>query len=116
MKDKLPRVGGRVEETGANAEGDGLRRPVLFLQLEPAAIAEGEFKWDVKTGGGRGNPQPGGSLSIPRSTVEIGPALGESDDKTGGDSSQKSLHPHSYVQVESGSGREGSIVGGRGPT
>ena len=105
---------GRVEETGVNAEGDGLRRPALFSQLEPAVIAEDELKGDSGAGGGRGGPRPGGSPSISRSTVEMGPAQGESDDKTGeGKSGQQGLHPHSYVQVGNGSGREGSVGGKR---
>ena len=109
VKDKLSKIGGKPEEIRANTGGDGLYRPASSSQSEPAIVVEDESKGDPKAGGGRGGPRPGGSLPISRSAVEIGHTQGESDDKAG----RKGLHPRSHVQVESGSSREASVVGGK---
>ena len=112
-KDKLSKIGGRTEEIRANTGGDGLFRPASSSQSEPAIVVEDESKGDPEAGG-RGDPRPGGSLPVSQSAVEIGHDQGESDDKAdGGGAGQKGLHPHSYVQVESESSREGSVVGGK---
>ena len=112
-KDKLSKIGGRTEEIQANAGGDGLYHPVLSSRSEPAIVVEDELEGDPEDGGGRGDPQPGGSLSVSLSAVEIGDTQGESDHKAdGGGTCEEGLHPHSYVQAESESSREKGIVCG----
>jgi hypothetical protein len=114
VKDKLSKIGGKTKEIRANTGGDGLDGPASSSQSEPATVVKAKSKGDSEAGGGIGDPWPGGSLSVSQSAVEIGHAQGESDDKAdGGGAGQKGLHPHSYVQVESGSSREGSVVGGK---
>ena len=113
-KDKLSKIGGRTEKIRANTGDDDLYRPASSSQSEPVIVVEDESKGDPDAGGGRGDPRPGGSLPVSRSAVEIGHAQGEIDGKVdGGGVGQKGLHPHFYVQVESGSGHEGSVVGGK---
>ena len=111
VKDKLSKIGGRTGETRANAGDDGLYRPASSTQSEPAIVVEDEWKEDPRAGGGRSDPRPGGSLSVSRSAVEIGHAQGKSDDKAdGGGAGEEALHPHSYVQGESRSSREKSVL------
>ena len=115
VKDKLSNIGGKPEEIRANTGGDGLDRLASSSQSEPVIVVEDGSKGDPEAGGGRGGPRPGDSLPVSQSAVEVGHAQGESDDETdGGGVGQKALHPDSYVQVESGSSREGSVVGGKG--
>ena len=109
-KDKLSKIGGRMKEIQASVGGDDLYRLASSSQSEPAVVIEDESKGDPKVSGGRGDPQPDDSLLASRSAVEIGHTQGECDDKVdGGGPGQEALHPHSYVQAESGSNRERSI-------
>ena len=113
VKDRLSKIRGKTEEIRANVGGDGLCHPTSYSQSEPVTVVEDESKGDPEAGGGRGGPRPGDSLSVSRSTAEIGHTQGESDDKAdGGGVGQKGLYPHSYVQAESGSSRGKAIVGG----
>ena len=113
-KDKLSKIGGKTKEIRANTGGDGLYLPASPSQSDPAIVFEDGSKGDPEAGGGIADPRPGGSLSVSQSAVEIGHGQGESDDKVdGGGVGQMGLHPRSYLQVESGSGREGSVVGGK---
>ena len=68
----------------------------------------GEFGGgDVKIDTGKDDPRPDNPLPMSRSAVEIGHDQGGSDNKvSGGEISQKYLHPHLHVQTGNGSGRE----------
>ena len=114
VKEKLSKIGDRLERRGADVGGDGLYRSPLSAQSEPG-IVEGQFRGgDIKVSVGKDDPQPGGSQSISRrSMVGTGRDLGGSDDTAhGGKSGQKFLHPDPPVQGESGSSGERRDVDG----
>ena len=72
VKDKLSKIGGKIEEIRANPSDDGFRRASLSLQSEPGIIVEDESEGDPEASRARGGPRPGRSLFVSRSAAEIG--------------------------------------------
>ena len=70
---------------------------------------------DIKISTGKDDPQPENPLPMSQSAVEIGHDQGGSgDNASGGEISQKYLHPHPYIQTGSGSGRGREDPDGKG--
>ena len=106
-KEKLSKVGDKVKRQEGNPGGEGSNRSAVSSQSGPAIAVGAEFGGDVRVGVEAGGPQPGDSRSASHSAVEIGHDQGVSDDQaSGGETSQKNLHPHSRVHVERRSSQE----------
>ena len=114
VKGKLSKMGKRPERGSADAGSEGYDRSTLSSQSEPGIVVGGESRGDIKLSGGKDDPRPDDSRSVSRSAVGIGHDQGGSDDKaSGGETSQKGLHPHPHVQTDSGSSREMKDVEGK---
>ena len=115
VKGKLSKIRKRPERGSADAGGEGFNRSAPSSQSEPGIVVGGESSGgDVEASGREDDPRPDDSRSVSRSAVGVGHGQGESDDKTsGGEITQKYLHPHPHVQTGSGSGGEMRDVDGK---
>ena len=111
----MSKIGKGPERGSTDADSEGFDRSTLSSQSEPGIVVGDESRGgEMKVGGGKDDPRPDDSQPVPRSAVGIGHDQGESDDKaSGGETSQKDLHPDPHVHPDNGSSREMRDVDGR---
>ena len=107
-KDKLSKLGDKLEGRRTYVDEEDRHRPASPLQSEPSGLRE-----DVGIGAGKSDPRQDNPPPVSGSAVEIGQDHGGSNDgANAGEIGQGRLLPDSHAQTESGPSREGEDVGG----